>query len=60
LNVEKKVREETENMMFRMLEDINARLQNDISNERNTRERSEEQMLRLLEETCGRIESSLR
>jgi hypothetical protein len=31
LNVEKKVREETENLMFRMLEDINARLQSDIS-----------------------------
>lgn len=31
VNVEKRVREETENMMFRMLEDINARLQSDIT-----------------------------
>jgi len=31
LSVERKVREETENVMFRMLEDINNKLQNEIS-----------------------------
>jgi len=58
--LKKKVREETENVMFRMLEDLDSRLQNEMNVERQTREHSEEQMLRLLEETCARIENNLR
>jgi len=60
MNIEKKVREETENVMFRMLEDLDTRLQEDINNENQVRTHAEEQMLRLLEETCARIENGLR
>ena len=45
--------------MFRMIEDIHAKVQMDIAREKREREDAEENLLRLLEETCNRVESSL-
>ena len=45
--------------MFRMLEDMNQRMQSDIVNEFTTRERFEEVVLKLLEQTCVKLENSV-
>ncbi len=57
--MERKVREETENTMLKMLEDMCTRLQAEIQNERSDREATEETLLKLLEETCSRVEMGL-
>lgn len=54
---EKKVREDTENAMLKMLEDTCAKLQGEIKTERKDRETTQETLLKLLEETCARVES---
>jgi hypothetical protein len=60
LGAERRVREETENTMLRMLEDMAGRLQAEIAAERRDREGTEEVLLKLLEETCSRVELGLR
>jgi hypothetical protein len=60
LAAEKKVREETENVLLKMLEDMCNRMQGEINQERRDREQTEETLLKLLEETCSRVEIGLR
>jgi hypothetical protein len=57
--LERKVREETQNTLFRMIEDMENNLSRDIDNERREREENEESFMNLLEETCTRIERNL-
>ena len=57
--LERRVREETQNTLFRMIEDMESNLSREIENERREREDNEEQFMNLLEETCLRIERNL-
>ena len=57
--LERKVREETQNTLFRMIEDMETNLSREIENERMEREENEESFMGLLEETCNRIERNL-
>ena len=57
--LERKVREETQNTLFRMIEDMETNLVREIENERREREENEESFMSLLEETCNRIERGL-
>ena len=57
--LERKVREETQNTLFRMIEDMESNLVREIDNERKEREENEESFMSLLEETCNRIERGL-
>ena len=45
--------------MFRMLEDIHVRLNDNLEHEIRMREETEEKLIKLLEETCLRVEKSL-
>ena len=57
--LERKVREETQNTLFRMIEDMESNLSREIDNERREREENEESFMNLLEDTCAKIERSL-
>lgn len=57
--LERKVREETQNTLFRMIEDMDNNLAREIDNEKREREENEESFMNLLEETCSRIERGL-
>ena len=59
IQLEKKVREETQNTLFRMIEDMEANLTREIENERRERSENQESFVTLLEETCSRIERSM-
>merc|ERR1712224_644540 len=52
---EKKAREDTENAMMRMMEDIVQKVQGEIQLERSEREKTEEQLLHLLDQTCNKL-----
>ena len=52
LLIEKKVREETQGKIYKMIEDVNSKLQGEIANETKEREYNTESLLRLLEDTC--------
>lgn len=57
--LERKVREETQNTLFRMIEDMENNLMKEIDNEKKDREENEESFMNLLEDTCTRIERGL-
>lgn len=57
--LERKVREETQNTLFRMIEDMESNLMREIENERREREENEESFMNLLEDTCARIERTI-
>lgn len=57
--LERKVREETQNTLFRMIEDMENNLVREIDQEKREREENEESFMNLLEDTCARIERSL-
>lgn len=57
--LERKVREETQNTLFRMIEDMENNLNKELENERREREENEESFMNLLENTCSRIERNL-
>jgi len=57
--LERKVREETQNTLFRMIEDMEGNLMREIEAEKREREENEESFMNLLEDTCARIERSL-
>jgi len=59
LTHEKKIREDTEKTMVKMIEDVHGRITSDLMLERRERETTEETLLKLLEETCTRVENSL-
>ena len=56
---ERQAREETENSIYQMIQDMETTLMQEIAEERYERERSEEGFMNLLEETCARIEKNL-
>lgn len=60
LQQEQKIREESENSLIRVLEDMCAKMQNEVAMERKDREGTEEIFLKLLEETCDRVQSGLK
>ena len=57
--LEKKVREETQNTLFRMIEDMEANLTREIENEKRERSENQDSFVTLLEETCSRIERNM-
>ena len=59
LTLERKVREETQTTMFRMIEDIHGKVMYELQREVKERQDNEENLLRLLEETCQRVEKSI-
>ena len=56
---ERKVREETQTTMFRMIEDIHGKVMYELQKEVKERQDNEENLLKLLEETCQRVEKTL-
>jgi hypothetical protein len=58
--IEQKVREETKNKIFSMIEEMNNKLVTSIDIEKREREETNESLLRLLEGTCTRIERTFR
>lgn len=54
--LERKVREETQNILFKMIEDMEGNLLKEINLEKKEREENEENFLNLLENTCSRME----
>ena len=57
--LERKVREETQNTLFRMIEDMESNLLKEIDNEKRERDENEESFMNLLEDTCNRIERTI-
>ena len=55
---EKATREEMEDALLRMLEDVVARIQAELAAERREREANEETILKLLEQACGKMAAS--
>ena len=49
------VREETQSKLFKMIEEINNKLQEELKVERNQRETTKAALTRLLEETCRKV-----
>ena len=60
MNYEKRMREDSQNTMYRMIGDMHGKITQEIQNERKERENTEEGLLKLLEETCSRVETGLR
>jgi len=60
LLIEKKVREETQNKIFKMIEDINYKLYTEIMSETKERENTTESLLHLLEDTCSKIDKNFK
>ena len=60
LHVEQKTREDSENSLIRVLEDMCQKMQHEVQLERKDRESTEEIFLKLLEETCDRVQSGLK
>lgn len=56
--MEKKVREDTQSRIFKMIEDIYHKWDNEINEEINERENNTENLLNLLEETCSKLDSN--
>merc|ERR1712118_257165 len=54
---ERQAREETEDAMTRMVEDIVVKMQQELLQERKEREQDEEMLLKILEDTCIRLNS---
>jgi hypothetical protein len=60
LHIEQKTREDSENSLIKVLEDMCQKMQNEVQLERKDREGTEEIFLKLLEETCDRVQSGLK
>jgi len=60
LLIEKKVREETQTKIFKMIEEIHFKLYNEIKVEKRERESTTESLLKLLEDTCTKIDKNFR
>ena len=57
--LEKRVREETQNTLMKMIEDMENNLKRDLDQERRERDENHESFVNLLEETCQRIEKTI-
>ena len=58
-DLEKKVREETQNTLIRLIDEMEKKLQKEIVKEQDDRMENEAQFMDLLERTCMRIESGI-
>jgi len=59
LDLERKVRNETEAFLFHKIEEISAGLEHQVYNEKEKRMVAESQMLQLLEEACNKFEGQI-
>ena len=59
VDLEKKVREESQNTLTRMIEETERKLARDIIAEQDERMENEAQFMELLERTCKKIETSI-
>lgn len=59
LQLERKLREESQHTMFRMIEEIHNKVMYDLQREVRERKETEENLLKLLEETCIRVEKTI-
>ena len=57
--LERKVREETQSTMVRLIEEMERNLTRDIQQETDERAQNEESFMDLMEQTCARIERNL-
>jgi len=57
--LERKVREETQNTLVRLIEEMERNLTRDIQQETDERAQNEESFIDLMEQTCARIERNL-
>lgn len=57
--LERKVREETQSTLVRLIEEMERNLSRDIQQEQDERSHNEENFMDLMEQTCARIERNL-
>ena len=57
--LERKVREETQGTLVRLIEEMERNLTRDIQQEQDDRTQNEESFMDLMEQTCARIERNL-
>ena len=57
--LERKVREETQSTLIRLIEEMERNLTRDIQQEQDERQHNEENFMDLMEQTCARIERNL-
>jgi hypothetical protein len=57
--LERKVREETQGTLVRLIEEMERNLTRDIQQEQDERTQNEESFMDLMEQTCARIERNL-
>merc|ERR1711907_172196 len=55
--IEKKVREENENRLVKLLESICSRVHDEVQAERRSRQAAEEKFMKILEDTCNHLET---
>ena len=59
VNLEKRVREETQNTLVRLVDELEINLSKEIKSETEERHDNEESFMELLEQTCARIEMNM-
>ena len=59
VNLEQRVREETQNTLIRLVEELECNLGKEIQVETDERVENEESFMELLEQTCARIERNM-
>ena len=59
VNLEKRVREETQNTLVRLIEELETNLTKEVQAETNDRVENEESFMELLEKTCARLEMNI-
>jgi len=59
VSLEKRVREETQNTLARLIDELECNLGKEISAETDERVENEESFMELLEQTCSRIELNM-
>ena len=57
--LERKVREETQSTLIRLIEEMERSLTRDIQQEQDERQHNEENFMDLMDQTCARIERTL-
>ena len=60
LDLEREQRDQAQETLARMIDEINDRVEDMLQNEIQQREETEERLIELLESTCSRVERSLR
>lgn len=55
--IEKKIREENENRLVKLLESICSRVHDEVQAERRSRQAAEEKFMKVLEDTCNHLEA---